>query len=71
MPNNLRVIYEFVIKVEARHLIESDLKDRINELFDKGAQLELALCIATAKVFPVIKRVLGYTKSCSLVEIKV
>jgi len=71
LPNNLRDLYEFAIRVTAHDSIEKDLKDRINELFDKNALLELALCIATAKVFPAIKRTLGYAKSCSLVEIKV
>jgi len=64
-------LYVFSTGVAAHAQIEGELEERINGFFGKEALLELSLCIATAKVFPTIKRALGYTRSCCLVEIKV
>lgn len=71
LPNDLRDIYEFVVNVAAQITIDSDLEQRIHARLDKGALLELGLCIATAKVFPTIKRSIGYAKSCNLIKIEV
>jgi len=71
LPENLKDVYYYAKAVAAHAQIETALKDRIKARYDKGMLLELGLCIATAKVFPTIKRALGYTKSCSLIEIEV
>lgn len=52
-------------------MIEAELMDRMVARYDKGALLEFGLGIATAKVFPTIKRAVGNAKSCSLVDIEV
>jgi alkylhydroperoxidase family enzyme len=70
LPEDLHDLYQFAVNVAAHNSTEIGLAERIETRFDKGALLELALCIATAKVFPTIKRTLGYTRSCSLVEIE-
>jgi len=71
LPDALKDIYDYAKYVASNEIIDSELADRITARFDKGVLLELGLCIATAKVFPTIKRALGYTRSCSLVEIEV
>lgn len=71
LPDEVRDLYDFAVSVAAHDSAECGLEHRINTRFDKGFLLELGLCIATAKVFPTIKRALGYTKSCSLIEVKV
>jgi alkylhydroperoxidase/carboxymuconolactone decarboxylase family protein YurZ len=71
LPDDLRDLYEFAVSVAAHNSTDNGVGGHIEARFDKGALLELALCIATAKVFPTIKRTLGYTRSCSLVEIEV
>lgn len=71
LPQNLMDIYDYAKSVAGHALIDSGLMDRIDARYDKGELLEFGLCIATAKVFPTIKRALGYVRSCSLVEIEV
>lgn len=71
LASDLRDLYDFATHVADHAVIENELMERINASFNKTARLEIALCIATAKVFPTIKRTLGYTKNCRLVEIKV
>jgi len=71
LPENLKDIYNYATSVAAHAQIDTASMDRIEARYDKGTLLEFGLCIATAKVFPTVKRALGYTKSCSLVEIEV
>lgn len=71
LPQNSRDVFRYAKSVANHELAEDDLMDRIEARYDKGSLLEFGLCIATAKVFPTIKRALGYTKACSLVEIEV
>jgi alkylhydroperoxidase family enzyme len=49
---------------------EETLRARIIERFGKEASIELALVLATARVFPNLKRAMGHAISCSKVEIK-
>lgn len=71
LPENLQYVYLYAKAVAAHAGIDAALMDRIVARYNKGQQLEFGLCIATAKVFPTIKRALGYTKSCKLVQIEV
>jgi len=71
LPVNLKDVYDFATSVSAHAQIDNDLMERIEARYDKGTLLEFGLNIATAKVFPTIKRALGYTRSCNVVEIEV
>lgn len=71
LPENLKDVYYYAKAVAAHTTIDSELMDRIKTRYDKGMLLEFGLCIATAKVFPTIKRALDYTNSCSLIKIEV
>ena len=48
-----------------------ELRLRLAEKLSPKAMVDLAIAIATARLFPALKRGLGHAKSCSLVEIKV
>lgn len=71
LPADLCDVYRYAKNVAANVPIDEDLLDRIEARFDKGALLEFALAIATASVFPVIKRALGQAKACSQINIEV
>lgn len=71
LPSKLKDVYQYAKYLTANSSIDPQLVDRVTKYYDKGALLELGLCVATAKVFPTIKRALGYTRSCSLVKIEV
>lgn len=70
LPEDLRDVYEFALGVAGRTPAINGLKERIQARFGKRELLEMGLCIAAAKVFPTIKRALGYTESCQLVHVK-
>ena len=46
-------------------------RERLRKVFGEEAVVELALAIATARIFPTLKRGLGYAKSCSAVKVDV
>ncbi len=71
LPEALRDVYDFATAVAANNLSDQALIERIEARFDKGQLLELGLCISTTKIFPTIKRAVGYAKSCRLIEIAV
>jgi len=71
LPDALKDVYDYARYVASNDIVDTKLIDRITSRYDKGSLLEFGICIATAKVFPTIKRALGYTKSCSLIEIEV
>ena len=70
LPERLRDVYDYARSVANHEMVDNELMERMEAGFDKGALLEFGLCIATAKVFPTIKRAVGYTKACSLIEIE-
>ena len=71
LPAELMDVYDFAVGVAANILDDEALVARIESRFNKGQLLEFGLCISTAKFFPTTKRALGYTKSCSLLEVAV
>jgi len=71
LPENLKDAYDFARNIAALTPADNALVERIETLYDKGALLEIGLCIASAKMFPTIKRTLGYAKSCSLIDIEI
>lgn len=71
LPANLKDVHLYARGVAGHEAVDDGLMDRIKARYSKGALLEFGLCIASAKVFPSIKRAVGYTKSCSLIKIEV
>lgn len=69
LSTGLRDIYDFSVSVASNGPLQTELKERVAQSLSKAELLELALSIATVRVFPAIKRTLGYAESCSLVEI--
>lgn len=71
LPEYLRDVYLYAKSVAKHELVDNELMDRIEARYEKGALLEFGICIASGKVFPTIKRAVGYAKSCNLIEIEV
>lgn len=71
LPEHLKDIYDFSTSVASYQIVDPVLRQRINDAFNKAQLIELGVCVATATIFPTIKRALGYTVTCSLVEITV
>ena len=68
---SLADVYHFAKAVVEASGGEEELRQRIRETYGEDGLVEMALGIASARVFPVTKRALGYAKSCALVEIRI
>lgn len=66
LPQPLQDVYHFTQAVALNLSPDSDLSARIEQHFNKGQRLELGLAVATTKLFPVIKRSMGYARQCQL-----
>ncbi len=71
LTNELKDIYQFAVAVASNIFCDDELVERLERNFGNTVIAELALCIAGARVYPTIKRALGYAKSCSLITIEV
>lgn len=71
LSEELRDLYDFAVQVASSRELDPALEQRIQSRFNRGALLELGIAIASAKVFPTIKRAAGYANSCRLIEIQV
>lgn len=70
LSNDLKDVFDYAVGVSLNQLDNEELLSRIEMRFDKGQLIELGVCISTAKIFPVIKRSIGYAKSCALIELE-
>jgi alkylhydroperoxidase family enzyme len=71
LPPDLRDVYHFADEVVKATYAEEAYRGRLRERYGEEGLVELALAIASARVFPVTKRALGYALSCSKVEVRV
>lgn len=71
LPEELREAYLFAEAVLTANGEEDAWRERIRLRYGDEALIEMALAIATCRVFPTIKRALGYAVSCSEVDVRV
>jgi alkylhydroperoxidase family enzyme len=64
-------VYRFTQEVVQASGGEEDYRERIRRHYGEEALIELAMAIASTRVFPTTKRALGYAKSCALVRVSV
>lgn len=69
MPDALSLVVRFAEGVLARDGSEEAAREEIEARLGATVLTELSLAIATARVFPTIKRGLGFARSCSRVEL--
>jgi alkylhydroperoxidase family enzyme len=71
LPEELRDAYGFAAAVLTPNGEEDALRERIRLKYGDEGLIEMALAIATCRVFPTIKRTLGYTASRSAIAVRV
>ena len=71
LPEDLREAYQFAEAVVLRNGEEDAWRERIRLRHGDEGLIEMALAIASCRVFPITKRALGYAVSCSQVAIRV
>ncbi|HXY35993.1 MAG TPA: hypothetical protein VEI07_17285 [Planctomycetaceae bacterium] len=70
LPPNLADVYHFAESVVSGGEDET-LRQRIRDHYGDEALIEMGLGMAVARTFPLVKRTIGYAKSCSLTKIEI
>lgn len=68
LRNELKQIYDYAKAVASNQENHNELQRSIENCYSQSQITELALVIASTKVYPTIKRALGDFKSCSLYQ---
>lgn len=71
LPPELADVYRFADAVTLNAPEQDELRERVRRHFGERGLLEISMKIAMHRVFPTLKRALGYAKSCSLVPVEV
>jgi alkylhydroperoxidase family enzyme len=68
---DLDEVYRFATAVAEGSGQEDDLREAMRARYGEAGLVELSLAIVRGRVYPTLKRGLGYATSCSLVEVRV
>ncbi len=71
LPDDMADIYRFTAGVVASNGEDDALRETLRRRYGDRGLIELAYAIASARVPPIVKRTLGYAKSCSLMRVNV
>jgi len=71
MSQEMVDVYQFTKSVVTATGEEDTLRETLRERYGEHGLIELSYAIAGSRIFPTIKRSLGYAKSCSLVPVEV
>ncbi|MGD9857428.1 MAG: hypothetical protein AB7U20_20995 [Planctomycetaceae bacterium] len=71
MPPEMAVIYRFTRAVVTAEEDDDALRETLRRRYGERGLIELSYAIAGSRIFPIVKRTLGYAKSCKLVTVKV
>jgi alkylhydroperoxidase family enzyme len=67
LPIQLAIVYRFT-KAVVKNGDTDQLREQIQKLYGEEALVELALAIASSRVFPITKRALGFATSCDRIK---
>jgi alkylhydroperoxidase family enzyme len=70
LPPTLADVYHFAESV-VTGVEDETLRQRVRNHYGDEALIEMGLALAVARTFPVVKRTIGYAKSCSLMKIEI
>lgn len=69
MDEETRLAFEFAKHLSARDARSEDLRSAVERRWGKAGLAEIALAIASTRVFPTVKRAMGYGQACQRVVI--
>ena len=61
-------MYLFATAMATNSSVSDDLVAKIESRYSREGMVELGLAIASTKIYPAIKRTLGYAKSCAIYD---
>lgn len=70
LPAELADVHRYATSV-LEHADDAELRETLRARYGDEGLIELGYAMASAKVFPVVKRSLGYAVSCSRVDVRV
>ena len=70
MPREMIDVYVFTHAVVTASGNEDLLRETLRNRYTDRGLIELAYAIASSKIPPAVKRVLGYAQSCSVIQVK-
>ena len=68
LPKNLKLIHDFAVQTATNQPDVASLQQEVEKIYGRDIVIELALAIATSRVYPATKRAMGLAKSCRLME---
>jgi hypothetical protein len=71
LPPELVDVFRFASSVVTAAGDEDELREVLRKRYGERGLIELAYAIASSQIPPLVKRSLGYAKSCSLVPVRV
>jgi alkylhydroperoxidase family enzyme len=71
LPDELADVYHFAHEVVEHGGGDGPYRERIRQRCGDEALVEVALAMATCRIFPITKRALGYASSCAKVTLEV
>jgi alkylhydroperoxidase family enzyme len=71
LPDSLADVYRFSEAVTLNSDEQDDLREKIRRRYGEKGVIEICMAIAMHRVYPTLKRGLGFAKSCSRVTVEV
>ncbi len=68
LPASLKLIYDFSYKTSTNAPDLENYRSQVEKEYGIDILIELAMAIATSRVYPAIKRAMGYSTSCSVMQ---
>jgi predicted nucleotidyltransferase len=68
---NLELVAKFSESILTQDGNEMELKRKLVEIFGEKIHVEICLALATAKVYPIAKRAMGFATACNLDTFKI
>lgn len=70
LPSPLDEVHRFTQAVLENHAEATPLREAIRNRFGERGLIELSLAVASCRVFPTTKRMLGFAKTCSATQLR-
>ncbi len=71
LPEELAAVYRFAEAVTLNSEEQDAFREAVRRQYGDAGLVEICIAVAMHRVFPTLKRGLGYAKSCSLAPVKV
>ena len=71
LPEDLADVARFSWAIVERARDEDHLRTRIRNRYGEEGLIEISLAIASARLFPTIRRAMGFSKSCALTPLNI